>query len=113
MSRENTLDQKQLRRDERDLRKGEGTKPPVRTPPRPWPIKLAEKLAKLTLKQVGRRRAKFARRASTAKHLLAKLLEGGRTASQVILVQDMNLAAFKQANAELEARRLHAQDQIK
>lgn len=70
--------------------------------------KLERKLATLTLAQVVRRRAQFARRAATAKYLLAALSPDSQFRPPIQATQDMNLRAFLVAQAELDARRLNA-----
>lgn len=70
--------------------------------------KLERKLATLTLAQVIRRRAQFARRAATAKYLLAALSPDSQFGPPIQATQDMNLRAFQSAQAELDARRLNA-----
>lgn len=67
-------------------------------------VKLAEKLESLTLVQLGRRRSQFARRAAGAKYKLAALSPDSRFRPPLQRVQDANLFALKQANAEIEVR---------
>ena len=71
-------------------------------------VKLAEKLASLKFTQVIRRRAQFARRAASAKYRLEALSPTSRFRATLQVVQDANIHAMKQAQAELDARRLHA-----
>jgi len=87
-------------------------KSPEPTPATPEPVKLARKLAKLPLVQVLRRQRRFAREASTAKHILAKLSGYSAIRSHVAAAQDRALAAFKQATAELKARALACEGRL-
>jgi len=80
---------------------------------RPFAVKLAEKLAKLTLRQVIRRRSQFAARAAGAKYKLADLAAGSMFRPVLQRLQDSNIFACKQAQAELDARMLHATNKLK
>jgi len=81
--------------------------------PKPSAVKLAVKFTVLKLKQLLRARAKFARLASTAKHLLAKMDPSpSRLRSAVQTQQDLALATLGQVNAEIQARALAAQGKL-
>ena len=84
----------------------------VPTAATPEPLKLARKLAKLPLVRVLRRQRKFAREASTAKHLLAKMSGFSRIRTHVAAAQDTALAALGQATAELKARALACEGRL-
>lgn len=71
-------------------------------------VRLAEKLATLTLSQVIRRRSQFAARAAGAKYKLAALTADSKFRPPLQRFQDLNLFAMMQAQAELDARKLHA-----
>lgn len=74
--------------------------------PRAEPVRLALKCRTLTMRQLGRRLSQFARRAATAKYILAKMTTYSPFRSRVQATQDGNLAAFKQVDAEVDARLL-------
>lgn len=82
------------------------------TPAKLPAVRLAEKLATLTLTQVIRRRSQFAARAAGAKFKLEVLSPNSKFRPALQRVQDANLFALEQATAELEARRLHALGQL-
>jgi len=71
-------------------------------------VKLAERLAGLTLVQLGRRRKQFASRAAGAGYKLRALSPDSQFRKSLQAYQDANIHALKQTNAEIEARRLHA-----
>lgn len=72
----------------------------------PAPVKFARYLTGLKLKQLFRQQSKFAREASTAKHLLAKLSGFSKIRAGVVAAQDSALAALGQVTAEIKARKL-------
>ncbi len=78
----------------------------------PEPLKLARKLSALPLVRVLRRQRKFAREASTAKHILAKLSGYSAIRPRVAAAQDSALAALGQATAELKARALACEGRL-
>lgn len=75
-------------------------------------VKLAEKLASLTLVQLGRRRKQFASRAAGAGYKLRGLTSDSRFRAALQAYQDANIFALKQTNAEIRARFLHATKQL-
>lgn len=79
---------------------------------RPFAVKLAEKLARLPLQRVLRRRSQFAARAAGAKYKMESLSPNSRFRPAIQKYQDANIFAMKQAQAELDARRLHATNQL-
>ena len=68
------------------------------------PAKLALKLEKLNFRQLTRRLRQFARKASTAKHLAARLSPTSAFRPQLLASQNANLHAFQQTRAELNTR---------
>lgn len=71
-------------------------------------VKLAEKLAKCSLVQLGRRRKQFACRAAGAGYKIADLGPTSSFRPALQAIQDANIHALKQTNAEISARLLHA-----
>lgn len=74
--------------------------------PRHPAVKFALKLRSLTQTQLGRRLKQFARRAATAKNILAKLSSDSRFRPAIQAQQDASLGCFGQVIAELKARQL-------
>jgi len=72
-------------------------------------IKLALKLQSLPLVKVFRRQRQFARRASTALHLLRKMAEKSPFRPGMEDAHRNWIGAFKQATAEIKARALTAE----
>lgn len=88
---------------------------PVEGPvePKVGAVKFAVKLTTLKLTQLFRRQAKFARLASTAKHILVKMSPGpSRLKSHVETQQGEALGCLGQVTAEIQARNLAAQGKL-
>lgn len=83
-----------------------------RTEAKPFAVKLSATLAKLTLRQLARRRIQFATRAAGAKYKLAALSPESRFRPALQRLQDINLAALKATNAEIDARLSHARSTL-
>lgn len=85
----------------------------VVTPHTPQPIpeavKILHKCAKLPMIKLGRRLKQAARRAATAKNLLARLYEGSPFRPSLQAEQDKQLFICKQINAEIMVRNFRAQ----
>lgn len=71
-------------------------------------VRTFHRLASATLTQVMRRQKQHARRAATAKYLLADMDENSPFRPAMEAEQKLELRRFKQATAELKARELHA-----
>jgi hypothetical protein len=74
------------------------------TPPIDPAVKLALKLQRLTIHQLLRRRAQSARRAATAKYILAKMSPDSKFSPPVEAEQIHQLGILKQVNAEITVR---------
>lgn len=82
------------------------------TPATHYAVKTALKLQKLSLAQLLRRRAQSARRAATAKYLLAKMDPGSRFRPSIAAEQTYQLGVLKQVNAEITVRTQSRADRI-
>lgn len=77
------------------------------------PVKFARKLTTLKLRQLVRQQKKFAREASTAKHLIAKMSPGpSRLKSVMQNRHDEFIACFNQVSAEIKARALACEGRL-
>lgn len=74
------------------------------TPPRPAPVRLALRLQKMPFVKLQSNLRRFARRASTAKYLAAKLSEDSPYRAAVERSQTQQLNALRQAQAEIQSR---------
>lgn len=82
-------------------------------PAKSEPVRFAVKLTTLKLTQLFRRQAKFARLASRAKHILAKMSpEPSRLKAALQAGQDSALASLGQVCAEIRARSLAAEGRL-
>ena len=80
---------------------------------KPEAVKLAVKFTTLKLKQLLRARAKYARLASRAKHILAKMSpDSSRLRTAVQTQQDLTIAMLGQVNAEIQARKLACEGKL-
>lgn len=75
-------------------------------------IKLTLKLQSLPLERVIRRQKQFARRASTAKHILAKMRPESPLRSGMEAAHGNWIGKFQQATAEIHARNLAATNRL-
>lgn len=80
--------------------------------PKPEPVKLVAKLARLPLVKLHRRLHQAARRAAQAKYLLAKLGEVSAFRPAVQAEQDRQILLANQINAELKTRALRAEGKL-
>ena len=76
--------------------------------PVPAPVKTMRKLKECTMRQVYRRQHQFARRASTAFHILKKMTQDSPFRPPVEHACAVNLAFLKQATAEVTFRMIPA-----
>lgn len=72
--------------------------------PKNFAVKAAVKLTTLTLAQLLRRQIQTARRASTCKHIIAKLSPGSMFAISIKSQQTHELSLLKQISAEIQSR---------
>lgn len=80
---------------------------------KPFPVKFALRLTGLKLTQLVRQQKKFARLASSAKYVAAKLSPGpSKIRSAVEGQQEECLARFKQVTAEIQARALACEGRL-
>lgn len=78
-----------------------------------FPVKLARRLTGLKMSQLLRKQNQFAREASTAKHLIAKMSPGpSRLKSVMQNRHDEFISCFNQVRAEIKARVLAAEGRL-
>lgn len=109
MSARNRLGAKRFRKEVRNLKSYALAAP---AEPKPAAVKLFNKLASLTLRQLGRRLKQSARKSAQLKNIVADLAPNTQFSRIALAAQTQALSTFKQIRAEIHARKLHAEKKL-